>query len=120
MVIEWLKFRVFPELREQFVQTDAEIWTTALSQYPGFISKEVWISPDELSEVVQVIHWETFEQWQAIPSEDLDRIEARFAEAMGHNTYELVESARYQVRKFYNPTPDPELNLRYSRRSRSR
>lgn len=102
MVIEWLKFQVTPEQRERFVQQDAEIWTRALSQYPGFISKETWISPDNLAEVVAVIRWETFEQWQSIPPEDLERIEARFAEAMG-DTYEIVESASYQVRKFYEP-----------------
>jgi uncharacterized protein (TIGR03792 family) len=98
MTIEWLKFRVSPDFRERFVQADAEIWTPFLSQYPGFVSKEVWISPDDLSEVVQVIQWETFEQWQAIPSAELDRVETQFAEVMG-DTYELLESKRYQVRK---------------------
>lgn len=98
MTIEWLKFRIAPELREHFVQKDAEIWTPFLARQPGFISKEVWISPDDLSEVVQVIHWETFEQWQAIPSEELDRVEAEFAEVM-ENAYELLESKWYQVRK---------------------
>ncbi|NJO41236.1 MAG: TIGR03792 family protein [Cyanobacteria bacterium CRU_2_1] len=102
MEIEWLKFRVDPELREQFVQRDADIWTPVLAQYPGFIRKEVWISPDDLSEVVEVIHWETFEQWQAIPSDVLEQTEAEFAAAMG-NTYELISGVRYQVRKFYAP-----------------
>lgn len=103
MVIEWLKFRVSPEQRERFVQQDAAIWTTALAQYPGFLSKEVWISPDNLDEVIAVTHWETYEQWKAIPPEDLERIEARFSEAMGDVEHPIVESARYQVRKFYDP-----------------
>ncbi len=98
MTIEWLKFRVSPDSRERFVQADADIWTPFLSQCSGFIRKEVWISPDDLSEVIQVIQWETFEQWQAIPPEELDRVEAEFAEAMG-DTYELLESKQYQVRK---------------------
>lgn len=100
MEIEWLKVRVSPELREQFVQKDAEIWTSALAKYPGFLDKEVWISPDNLAEVILVIHWQSFEQWQAIPAEELERIEAEFREAMG-NTYTLVEGSRYQVRKRY-------------------
>ncbi|GAB4235446.1 MAG: hypothetical protein Kow00121_62990 [Elainellaceae cyanobacterium] len=103
MVVEWLKFQVSPESRERFVQKDAEIWTQALSQYSGFIGKEVWISPDNLAEVVQVIYWETFDQWYAIPSEDLERIEAEFSEAMG-DTYQLTESSRYQIRRFYRPS----------------
>lgn len=101
MVIEWLKVRVSPELRERYVQKDAEIWTTALSKYPGFLNKEVWISSDNLAEVILVIHWETFEQWQAIPAADLERVEAEFQQAMG-DTYTIVESAKYQVRKRFH------------------
>lgn len=98
MEIEWLKVEVQPELREQFVQKDDEIWTAMLSQYPGFLNKEVWISPDNLSEVILVIHWASFEQWQAIPKADLDQTEAQFNTAMG-DTYKIVEVSRYQVRK---------------------
>lgn len=100
MVVEWLKVRVTPELREQFVQKDAELWTTVLARYPGFVSKEVWISPDNLAEVVVVIYWESFEQWQAVPKPVLEQVEADFNAAMG-NTYTIVESNRYQVRKRY-------------------
>lgn len=99
MVIEWLKFNVVPEQRERFVQLDEQIWTSALSRYPGFLGKEVWVSPDDLSEAILVIRWETFEQWQAIPRPDLEAVEARMREAMG-DRYELLESRRYQVRKF--------------------
>jgi uncharacterized protein (TIGR03792 family) len=119
MEIEWLKFRVSPEQRERFVQVDAEIWTTALSQYPGFLNKEVWISPDNLTEVVQIIRWETFEQWQAIPPDDLEQIEARFAAVMG-NSYELLESVRYQVRKVSQPSDEHRRGrLQSDRRLRS-
>jgi uncharacterized protein (TIGR03792 family) len=99
MVIEWLKFTVTSELREQFVQKDAEIWTPVLSSYLGFLNKEVWISPDRLEEVIAVIRWQSLEQWQAIPVAVLDATEAKFAEAMG-DTYKLVEATKYQVRKF--------------------
>jgi uncharacterized protein (TIGR03792 family) len=98
MVIEWLKVRVDPDRREEYVQKDAEIWTKVLSKYPGFLSKEVWISPENLSEVILVIHWESFDKWQAIPAQELERTEAEFAQAMGRS-YALVESASYQVRK---------------------
>lgn len=100
MVIEWLKISVAPELRERYVQLDHEIWTAGLSQYPGFISKEVWISPDNLNEVVLIIRWETYEQWQAIPAEALAQIETAFNQALGDDRHEIVESARYQVRRF--------------------
>ena len=99
MEIEWLKVEVQPELREQYVQKDAEIWTTKLAEYPGFLHKEVWISPDKLSEVILVVHWASFEQWKAIPAAELQRTEARFNAAMGGDTYKIVEALRYQVRK---------------------
>ena len=98
MVIEWLQFDVSPELRERFVQKDDEIWTPALSKYPGFLGKEIWISPDRLTEIVLVIRWEPLEQWQSIPAQELEQIEAQFQQAMG-DTYRLTQSSKYQVRK---------------------
>ena len=99
MVIEWLKIKVLPELREQYIQTDAEIWTAALKTYPGFLSKEVWINPAEQLDVVIVIRWTTRAQWKSFPPERLARLEHQFAQAMptGH---QMVETGEYQVRKF--------------------
>jgi uncharacterized protein (TIGR03792 family) len=99
MVIEWLTFEVDPEYRETFVQIDDQIWTSSLSQYPGFISKEVWISPEYLGQVVLVVHWQTREQWKAIPQEELDAIEQRFSQAVSFD-YALVEVREYQVRRY--------------------
>lgn len=98
MVVEWLRVRVDETLREQYVQKDDEIWTAALARYSSFMGKEVWISPDDLTEVVLIVRWSSYEEWQSIPTEDLERVEAEFAEAMG-DTYEILESKRYQVRK---------------------
>jgi uncharacterized protein (TIGR03792 family) len=99
MVIEWLKFRVNPQKREEFIRKDAEIWTSVLASYPGFLGKEVWIDPHTLEEVVCIIRWETKEQWKAIPQTALDATEQQFARGMG-KVYELVETGEYQVCKF--------------------
>ncbi|MCL1472580.1 TIGR03792 family protein [Argonema antarcticum] len=99
MVIEWLKFKVTPERREEFIQKDAEIWTPALTSCAGFLSKEVWIDPTELTEVIFVIRWATREQWLKVSQDLLDRTEQQFAQQMG-NSYQMVESGEYQVRKF--------------------
>lgn len=98
MVIEFLRFQVTPALRENFVQKDEEIWTPALAKFPGFISKEVWINPQEAAEVILVIRWATREEWKSISVAQLEKIEARFAQQMG-KTYKLIESSEYQVRK---------------------
>ena len=100
MVIEWLKFRVSPEVREKFVQKDEQIWTKFLSQYPGFLSKEVWISPKVSDEVIVVIRWQSLEKWKSIPEELSIQVEVKFAQAMGEDQYEMIENLKYQVRKF--------------------
>lgn len=100
MVIEYLKFLVTPEKREEFIAKDREIWTPAIAEYPGFLSKEVWINPEIAEEIIIIVRWSTREQWKAIPTNFLAKIETEFANAVGENTYKLVESKEYQLRKF--------------------
>ncbi len=99
MVIELLKFKMPLEQREIFIQKDAEIWTTALAKYPGFLGKEVWINPDDPQEVIMVVHWESREQWKTIPQAEMDLVEQEFDKSLGFK-YEMIESCEYQVRKF--------------------
>ncbi len=99
MVIEWLKVRVSPELREKFIQKDAEIWTSMLATYPGFLGKEVWIHPEIPTEVVIVIRWANREAWESVPSERLQEVESLFARDLGEHQI-LLEAAEYQVQKF--------------------
>lgn len=100
MVIEWLKFNVAPQEREKFIQTDNEIWTVTLAQFPGFLGKEVWIAPNKPQELILVIHWETRQQWKAVPQSVLETTEQQFARAMKADSYEMIETGEYQVRKF--------------------
>ena len=100
MVIEWLRMRVTPELRETFVQKDNEIWTPVLAKYPGFLGKQVWLNPKQPDEVVLVIQWESRAAWDAVSPRELETTEEKFAQAIGKGNYELVESKEYQIRKF--------------------
>lgn len=99
MVIEWLQVRVPAEQRERYIKIDDEIWTAALSDYPGFISKETWLSPDDPELVIFVIRWRTREEWFSIPEDELADVNARFDEALGFE-YTLEASKEYQVRRF--------------------
>jgi len=99
VVIELLKVKIPPKLREKYIQKDAEIWTAALAKYPGFMGKEVWINPNDATELVLIIRWETREHWKAIPLSDLEAIAFKFDATLG-KSYPIVESAEYQVRKF--------------------
>jgi len=102
MVIEWLKFNVDSDSREQFVREDEKIWTASLSTYPGFLGKEVWIEPNASNKVVFTIRWQTREQWKSIPAKDLAKIEQRFSRVMRDKKirYKMTESKEYQIRKF--------------------
>lgn len=104
MVIEWLKFRVQPDLRETYIQQDELVWTAALAKYPGFLGKQVWISPTETDTVIFVIQWADRESWKSIPAKDLALIEQRFLAQVGEGTYALIETGEYQVRKFAQPS----------------
>ncbi|WP_019504527.1 TIGR03792 family protein [Pleurocapsa sp. PCC 7319] len=102
MVIEWLKFTVDSQSREQFIQQDEAIWTTSLSTYPGFLGKEVWIEPSAPEQIILTIRWQTREQWKSIPIKDLTTIEQKFATVMSkmNINYTMTESKEFQIRKF--------------------
>ncbi|MBD2356586.1 TIGR03792 family protein [Tolypothrix sp. FACHB-123] len=95
MVIELLKFKIAADVRDTFIQKDEEIWTAALANYPGFLAKEVWLNPDDYTEITFIVRWATREQWKAISPAELQDIEKTFAAAVGA-TYELVAVAEYQ------------------------
>ncbi len=97
MYIEWLKFRVQPELRSQFIEIDQHIWTTALAQNPAFVRKEVWVNPTQSDEVITTIYWSNRDQWKAIPVAELEHIEHNFQSALGADVYELIEAKEYQL-----------------------
>jgi uncharacterized protein (TIGR03792 family) len=95
VVIELLKFKVAANMREIFIQKDEEIWTTALANYPGFLAKEVWLNPDDSTEIICVIRWATREQWKAISLNELASVELKFAAAVG-DSYKLVEATEFE------------------------
>ena len=99
MVIEFLKFRVPAEHREKFIQKDEEIWNPLFSKHPGFLGKEIWISPDDLTEVVIVIHWQDKEFWEGFSQEEVQLLEKQFDQSLGFD-YETLVVTQYQVRKY--------------------
>ncbi|MDJ0532449.1 MAG: TIGR03792 family protein [Xenococcaceae cyanobacterium MO_207.B15] len=100
MVIEWLVFQVASEAREKFIEKDREIWSSLLAKYPGFLAKEIWLDPQRSDRLIIVIRWQTRQQWKAVPIDILEATEQKFSQAMGEDTYEMIEVSEYQVRKF--------------------
>ncbi len=97
MVIELLKVEVAAEDREKYLQIDREIWTKAIAQFPGFINKEVWLNPDQPTEVNLIIRWRSYQEWKSISIELLADIDRQFALKMGNTRHKIVESVEYQV-----------------------
>ncbi|MGL4237285.1 TIGR03792 family protein [Tabrizicola sp.] len=83
MVIEQLTFSVPPTLLDRFLALDHDIWTTALSQQPGFISKEVWREAACPDRIHLIIRWQSRAAWKAVPKALLAETDRRFAEALG-------------------------------------
>ncbi len=87
--IELLEFRIDPLHMEEFLEIDREIWTTALSQNPAFLRKEIWLDPLRPQIITMVIHWSDREQWKAIASELLADLASQFDKKFSR-PYQLV------------------------------
>ncbi len=97
VVVELLIVEVATEDREKYLQIDREIWTKVIAQFPGFISKEVWLNPQAPTNVMLIIRWRSREEWKAISVELLQEIERQFALKMGNTRYKIVDSVEYQI-----------------------
>ena len=97
MIVEWLRFRVPPSQRDLFLDKDKKIWTNTLQKYPGFVSKQIWLNPNQSEEIIIIIHWQNRELWKSIPEEDLAQIEQLFQLSSPNLKYELVESLEFEV-----------------------
>jgi uncharacterized protein (TIGR03792 family) len=92
--IELLEFRIDPLHIEEFLEIDREIWTTALSQNPAFLRKEIWLDPRRPEIVTTVIYWSDREQWKAIAPELLADLNSQFDKKFSR-PYQLVGEREY-------------------------
>jgi uncharacterized protein (TIGR03792 family) len=92
--IELLEFRIDPLHIEEFLEIDREIWTTALSQNPAFLRKEIWLDPRRPEIVTTVIYWSDREQWKAIAPELLADLTSQFDKKFSR-PYQLVGEREY-------------------------
>ncbi len=100
--IEQLHFTVKPELIERFIELDTMIWTKRLSQFDGFIKKEIWVSDDKKGELYTVTYWEDKAKWDSIDPLELAALAKEFDAAMGSDSYTFnkplhLQNQRYKV-----------------------
>jgi uncharacterized protein (TIGR03792 family) len=91
MVIELLRLTCPPEKQAAFIQRDAEVWTRGLAQHPGFLGKEVWLSPAHPSQVTLVIRWASLEHWKSFPEEWSRRQDEQMGDLLMPFTCETYE-----------------------------
>jgi uncharacterized protein (TIGR03792 family) len=94
MVIEWLRFEVPADWHDRFIAADAAVWTPFLATCPGYVGKQIWRNPAKPHQIVEIIHWQSREQWKAIAPEALARIDQEFLQATGRD-FKLLESSEY-------------------------
>lgn len=97
MYIEYLRFQIQPGFQERFIQLDEELWTRSLSQNPGFHKKEVWLNPEDPTDLVIIVWWSNREQWKSITPAEVQAIDDQFAEAIGPGHSMLVEAREYRL-----------------------
>ncbi|MFM7449053.1 MAG: TIGR03792 family protein [Leptolyngbyaceae cyanobacterium] len=102
MVIEWLKFEIAPDLIDQYIEVDEEVWTTTLRQYPGFLGKQVWLDPNHLNIAILIIYWSDREAWKSVPADVLEATEKEFVRRLGSKDCRLIETKEFNIRNIWS------------------
>lgn len=88
--VEVLVFEMAPEVVEEFLHLDHEVWTLGEAMLEGFeripfLSKEVWLDDSRPGVVTLVFVWESREAWQRVDVEPVQRaLQATFDERFPH------------------------------------
>jgi uncharacterized protein (TIGR03792 family) len=94
IVVEHLRYKVKQKDLPIFLQGE-RVWTEALSSYPGFISKEIWMDRDEPDNIIVIIKWASYLQWKSIPEQLLSLIRADYEKVVGDKKFKILEEKEY-------------------------
>lgn len=97
MYIEYLRFQIKPGFQARFLELDEKLWTQKLAENPGFHKKEVWLNPEDPTDLVVIVWWSSREQWKSITPEDVQAIDEQFTAAIGEGNSELIEAREYRL-----------------------
>jgi len=100
MIIEWLKFEIASDLIDLYIEVDEEVWTATLKQYPGFLSKQIWLDPNHPNQIILIIHWASREAWQGVPANVLEDTEEKFVRQLGNSDHKLIETKEFLIKNF--------------------
>ena len=84
VVVEMLRLSVPEAMQAAWVEAEQNVWQPWLEQQDGFLRKDLLWDPQR-EEGQVLIHWHR-QTRQAIPSEDVDAVQARFVAAVNQAT----------------------------------
>jgi uncharacterized protein (TIGR03792 family) len=76
-VIELLRLQVPAAGREAWLEAERRSWQPWLEQQSGFLGRDLLWDPQH-EEATLVIRWASREQWKAIPSAEVERVQREF------------------------------------------
>lgn len=76
-VIEHLRISVPEQGREAWLEAERGSWEPWLAQQTGFLGRDLLWDP-ETEEGTLLIRWSSRQAWKAIPSQEVDEVQARF------------------------------------------
>jgi uncharacterized protein (TIGR03792 family) len=86
--VEVLVFQMDPQVVDEWIHLDHEIWTMKEALMPGlaripFLSKEVWVDDSKPGQVTVVFVWDSMGEWNAVADPTfqqqlLDEFNSRF------------------------------------------
>lgn len=89
--VEVLVFEVDPDLVDEFLRIDHEVWTLGEAAILGdaepipFRSKEVWLDDAHPGRITLVFVWESLDAWMRVGSEEnMTRLQSQFDARFPH------------------------------------
>jgi uncharacterized protein (TIGR03792 family) len=79
-VVEHLRLKVPSASRQAWLEAELETWDPWLRSQPGFLGRDLLWDPAH-EEGILMIHWSSRDQWDAIPPQEIERVQKRFEQA---------------------------------------
>jgi uncharacterized protein (TIGR03792 family) len=77
VLVEHLRIKVPADAVEDWIQAERGSWEPWLERQRGFLDRQLLWDPDR-EEGTLLIHWRSRADWQAIPEQEIARVQERF------------------------------------------
>lgn len=100
IAVEELTFQITPEMIDQWIEKENEIWTTALEKCEGFLGKEYWINDDVPGEVTIIMYWTDASCFINLPKEWHVEIDKQMEKAFPDEHVKFVRAGHVGNQKY--------------------